>query len=227
MKSTFALSRVNPAKLIAVLAAFACRFFTELADRIRHQTKHGRQMSLAVGCLGVDLAVFVLKQTLFNNLPQINQRRLLPERHLQAHTLCRFDDGLDLHFRDSAPAQFNEHAVTDSMFGHGCGILYHAMLGILSTQTVPPVTEEQVWWRPNDASNSFGNMLLHLNGNVRQWLLASFNKRVDTRNRPAEFNERNHIPTSTLLQQLPTDRAPETRAVELAGHQLTEPAARR
>jgi hypothetical protein len=36
---------------------------------------------------------------------------------------------------------------------------------------VESLTDEQVWWRPNDASNSIGNLVLHLNGNVRQWLL--------------------------------------------------------
>lgn len=39
---------------------------------------------------------------------------------------------------------------------------------------VAPLTEEKLWWRPNEASNSIGNLLLHLNGNVRQWLVASF-----------------------------------------------------
>jgi hypothetical protein len=33
---------------------------------------------------------------------------------------------------------------------------------------VEPLTEEDVWWRPNEASNSVGNLLLHLEGNVRQ-----------------------------------------------------------
>ncbi len=67
---------------------------------------------------------------------------------------------------------------------------------------VESLTDEQVWWRPNDASNSIGNLLLHLNGNVRQWLVASFNRLEDTRDRPAEFNQRNPIPACTLLQQL-------------------------
>ena len=41
---------------------------------------------------------------------------------------------------------------------------------------VESLTTEQIWWRPNDASNSIGNLLLHLNGNVRQWLVTSFNQ---------------------------------------------------
>ena len=41
---------------------------------------------------------------------------------------------------------------------------------------VESLTDEQLWWRPNDSSNSIGNLILHLNGNVRQWLVASFNR---------------------------------------------------
>jgi len=67
---------------------------------------------------------------------------------------------------------------------------------------VEPLTESQVWWRPNAASNSIGNLMLHLNGNVRQWLVASFNRWEDDRNRPAEFDERGSIHASVLLGKL-------------------------
>jgi hypothetical protein len=53
---------------------------------------------------------------------------------------------------------------------------------------VESLTDEQLWWRPNDSSNSIGNLILHLNGNVKQWLVASFNRTEDTRDRPAEFS---------------------------------------
>ena len=49
------------------------------------------------------------------------------------------------------------------------------------------LTTEQLWWRPNPASNSIGNLLLHLNGNVRQWLVTPFNRLEDKRDRAAEF----------------------------------------
>jgi uncharacterized damage-inducible protein DinB len=68
--------------------------------------------------------------------------------------------------------------------------------------TVESLTDEQVWWRPNEASNSIGNLLLHLNGNVRQWLVTSFNRQDDLRLRPAEFAERDHLPTALLLDRL-------------------------
>src|SRR5499433_3076210 len=67
---------------------------------------------------------------------------------------------------------------------------------------VESLTDNQVWWRPNEASNSIGNLLLHLNGNVYQWLVASFNRLEDTRNRPAEFAERQRLSTSDLLEKL-------------------------
>ena len=67
---------------------------------------------------------------------------------------------------------------------------------------VESLSDEQVWWRPNEASNSIGNLLLHLNGNVHQWLVASFDRVNDARNRPAEFAERRHVPAAELVQQL-------------------------
>lgn len=67
---------------------------------------------------------------------------------------------------------------------------------------VESLTEEQIWWRPNAASNSVGNLLLHLNGNVRQWLVASFSDSKDTRDRPAEFAARQAIPTVALIQMV-------------------------
>jgi uncharacterized damage-inducible protein DinB len=67
---------------------------------------------------------------------------------------------------------------------------------------VESLTHEQVWWRPNEASNSIGNLLLHLNGNVRQWLVSTFTHSKDNRNRPAEFSERQIILASILLEKL-------------------------
>jgi uncharacterized damage-inducible protein DinB len=68
--------------------------------------------------------------------------------------------------------------------------------------TVEGLSEEQLWWRPNEASNSIGNLLLHLNGNVRQWMVASFNKQEDRRHRPAEFAEKSGGPANKVLTTL-------------------------
>jgi hypothetical protein len=67
---------------------------------------------------------------------------------------------------------------------------------------VEPLTDEQIWWRPNAASNSIGNLMLHLNGNMRQWLVDSFNLAEDKRDRPAEFAASGSIAGSALLEKL-------------------------
>jgi uncharacterized damage-inducible protein DinB len=64
------------------------------------------------------------------------------------------------------------------------------------------LSDEQVWWRPNAASNSIGNLILHLNGNVRQWLVTSFNRQEDERNRPEEFAAEDGLTAAQLLERL-------------------------
>lgn len=61
-----------------------------------------------------------------------------------------------------------------------------------------------MWWRPNESSNSIGNLVLHLDGNVGQWLVASFNRLEDRRDRPAEFNAQGGISAAALLAKLGT-----------------------
>ncbi len=67
---------------------------------------------------------------------------------------------------------------------------------------VEPMTVEQAWWRPNEASNSVGNLILHLNGNVTQWIVAAFNKDEDKRNRPEEFAAQGGLTAAELLSRL-------------------------
>ena len=69
-------------------------------------------------------------------------------------------------------------------------------------ECVSSLTEEQVWYRPNDASNSIGNLLMHLNGNVGQWIVASFSHNDDKRDRPREFSTREGLTAQELLAQL-------------------------
>jgi uncharacterized damage-inducible protein DinB len=47
--------------------------------------------------------------------------------------------------------------------------------------------DAQIWWRPNAQSNSVGNLLLHLAGNVRQWVVCGVGGGRDERVRDAEF----------------------------------------
>ena len=64
------------------------------------------------------------------------------------------------------------------------------------------LTSEQVWSRPNDVSNAVGNLVLHLNGNIRQWILSALGGESHERDRPAEFSHREPIPTEVILADL-------------------------
>ena len=55
-------------------------------------------------------------------------------------------------------------------------------------QCVATLSEEDLWWRPNEASNSIGNLILHLSGNVRQWIVSGVGSKPDTRRRQEEFD---------------------------------------
>ena len=66
------------------------------------------------------------------------------------------------------------------------------------------LTDGQVWRRSHPAMNSIGNLILHLCGNLRQWIVAGLGGGTDTRNRPAEFSERGPIPKDELLRKLET-----------------------
>ena len=61
---------------------------------------------------------------------------------------------------------------------------------------------EQLWWRPNGNSNSIGNLLLHLNGNLKQWIVSGLGGRPDTRDREREFSRRSPVAIDELLTQL-------------------------
>jgi uncharacterized damage-inducible protein DinB len=62
--------------------------------------------------------------------------------------------------------------------------------------------DEDVWWRPNEQSNSAGNLVLHLCGNVRQWVAASIGGVKFQRNRAQEFATRDRIPKAELIQRI-------------------------
>lgn len=69
-------------------------------------------------------------------------------------------------------------------------------------KAVEPLSDAQIWWRPNQSSNSIGNLILHLNGNVWQWLVASFNRLEDRRDRPSEFSATGDLSAGDLLARL-------------------------
>ncbi|MFB3922692.1 MAG: DUF1572 family protein [Terriglobia bacterium] len=64
------------------------------------------------------------------------------------------------------------------------------------------LSEKEVWWRPHATSNSVGNLVLHLEGNVRQWIIAGVGGAPDRRQRDTEFAARGPLPRRELVGRL-------------------------
>jgi len=69
---------------------------------------------------------------------------------------------------------------------------------------VDQLSDEQIWSRPSEAMNSIGNLMLHLTGNIRQYLVSGIGGEKDIRERPKEFSERGPIAKKELLARLKT-----------------------
>ena len=67
-------------------------------------------------------------------------------------------------------------------------------------QCVSLMSDEDLWWRPNEVSNSVGNLVLHLCGNLRQWIVASLGGVEFKRDRDAEFAARGPVRKSRVAR---------------------------
>src|SRR5262249_4834713 len=75
------------------------------------------------------------------------------------------------------------------------------------------LTDEDVWWRANEASNSVGNLVLHLSGNVQQWIIGGVGNAPYSRDRQHEFGERGPITREDLLARLKSTLAQADRVL--------------
>jgi uncharacterized damage-inducible protein DinB len=67
---------------------------------------------------------------------------------------------------------------------------------------VDALPADALWWRPNEPSNSVGNLLLHLTGNIRQWIVRGVGGAPGSRDRAAEFAARTGPPAPVLMADL-------------------------
>ena len=79
----------------------------------------------------------------------------------------------------------------------------------LITESMPRINKcldelsiEEVWHKQNANTNSIGNLVLHLCGNVRQYILSGIDGQEDVRERDLEFSEKGPIEVSILKEQL-------------------------
>jgi hypothetical protein len=50
------------------------------------------------------------------------------------------------------------------------------------------ISEEQTWYRAHPRDNTVGNLILHVVGNLSQWVLSGIGGHAYNRDRPAEFS---------------------------------------
>jgi uncharacterized damage-inducible protein DinB len=82
------------------------------------------------------------------------------------------------------------------------------------------LTPEQIWTRNSANENAVGNLVLHLSGNVRQWIGSGVAGLADHRERDAEFDARGGKEPAELSELL------NTRVAEVTAIIRAVPAAR-
>lgn len=78
---------------------------------------------------------------------------------------------------------------------------------------VEQLSAEDIWWRPYEQANAVGNIVLHVCGNLRQWIISGCGGEPDTRDRPAEFAARNGVAKTELVARLTDTVAQATTAI--------------
>jgi len=75
--------------------------------------------------------------------------------------------------------------------------------------SVAQLSEEELWKRPNESLNSIGNLILHLCGNITQYVISSLGENEDKRDRDLEFSAKEIYSKEELVEKL-------TETVEIA-----------
>lgn len=85
------------------------------------------------------------------------------------------------------------------------------------------LTEEQVWARGTENGNAIGNLVLHLCGNVRQWIVSGVGGAQDKRRRQEEFDARGGVPIARLIEKLRGTVEEATASIQsVSAERLTE-----
>lgn len=71
-------------------------------------------------------------------------------------------------------------------------------------RSLDEIAEEEVWLKPNESLNSIGTLILHLCGNITQYVISSLGETKDVRNRDTEFSTTDGLSKEELLVKLET-----------------------
>lgn len=64
------------------------------------------------------------------------------------------------------------------------------------------ISEDEVWHKPNPSLNSIANLMLHLCGNISQYVISSLGETEDKRNRDDEFSVTGGLTKDELFTKL-------------------------
>jgi uncharacterized damage-inducible protein DinB len=91
----------------------------------------------------------------------------------------------------------------------------HTLAGSLKkiVHCLEQLEDDDLWWRQHESHNSIQNVVLHLRGNVRQWIVHGVGGEPDVRHRPSEFSDRQPLARADLLARLQETLAQADRAL--------------
>jgi uncharacterized damage-inducible protein DinB len=69
-------------------------------------------------------------------------------------------------------------------------------------QCLEELDEKQIWLKPNENSNSIGNLVLHVCGNIRQYVISGIGNQKDVRERSLEFSEAGPLQNEQLFKKI-------------------------
>ena len=92
----------------------------------------------------------------------------------------------------------NESEISQEFNRQACFLLRQSLKKI--EHCLRQIDFDQCWWRPRPGLSSIGNLLLHVNGNLRQWAISGLTGTSDKRNRDAEFESDRERSIDDLLE---------------------------
>jgi len=67
---------------------------------------------------------------------------------------------------------------------------------------ITELADDEIWWRQHETNNSVGNLVLHLTGNLGQFILSGVGGAKDVRDKDKEFSERLRKSKEELIRGL-------------------------
>ncbi|MGB5555022.1 MAG: DinB family protein [Flavobacteriaceae bacterium] len=95
----------------------------------------------------------------------------------------------------SREAQFKEELVKNSLYR-----LDESSRMI--QKCLAEISEDELWLKPNESLNSIGNLILHLCGNITQYVISSLGESEDLRDRDTEFSANKSASKAEMLKKL-------------------------